>query len=64
MMRPVVELSECVLCGVCCSVCPTVFILNDTGYIEVAELDGYPEDDVNEAIKNCPASCISRDKVS
>ena len=37
---------------------PSVFKLNDAGYIEVAELDVYPEDEVNEAIKYCPVDCI------
>ena len=38
---------------------PTVFIMNDAGYIEVADLDVYPEDEVNDAIKYCPEDCIS-----
>ena len=38
---------------------PSVFILNDAGYIEVADLDVYPEDEVNDAIKYCPVDCIS-----
>lgn len=58
MRRPVVELSECILCEVCVAACPTVFILNDAGYIEVTDLAKYPEEDVNEAVKNCPAGCI------
>ncbi len=56
--HPVVELSDCILCGVCEAVCPEVFQLNDAGYVEVAEMEDYPEDKVNEAIKNCPADCI------
>jgi len=59
MKIPVVELSECILCGVCESVCPSVFSLNEAGYIEVTELSSYPADDVDEAIKNCPTSCIT-----
>jgi len=59
MKIPVVELSECILCGVCESVCPSVFSLNEAGYIEVTELSRYPADDVDEAIKNCPTSCIT-----
>ncbi|MDY6904601.1 MAG: ferredoxin [Thermodesulfobacteriota bacterium] len=58
MKHPVIELSECILCEVCTDVCPVVFQLNDAGYIEVADLDKYPVDDVDEAMKNCPASCI------
>jgi ferredoxin len=40
-------------------VSPEVFRLNDAGYIEVTELETYPQDEVNEAIKYCPTDCIS-----
>jgi ferredoxin len=56
---PVVELSDCILCGLCADVSPSVFRINEAGYIEVADLPDYPEDEIDEAIKNCPASCIS-----
>lgn len=58
MKRPVVELSDCIRCDVCVGVCPAAFRMNDAGYIEVIDLDAYPEDEVDEAIKNCPADCI------
>ena len=58
MKRPVVELSDCIRCDVCVGVCPAVFRMNDAGYVEVIDLSAYPEDEVNEAIKNCPADCI------
>jgi ferredoxin len=56
--RPVVDPGACSLCEGCIAVCPSVFRLNDAGFIEVVELDDYPLDDVNEAIKNCPEDCI------
>jgi ferredoxin len=56
---PMVDIGECSLCGGCIEVCPQVFRLNDTGFIEVSELSEYPEADVDEAIKNCPEGCIS-----
>jgi ferredoxin len=59
MKTPVVELSDCIGCGVCVEVCPQVFRMNDAGYIEVAELSVYPEAEVDEAVRNCPAGCIS-----
>jgi len=59
MQKPSVELSDCIICGVCVEVSPAVFRLNDAGYIEVAELETYPQDEVNEAIKYCPTDCIS-----
>jgi len=55
---PVVELSECIRCGVCEEVCPAVFQLTDAGYVQVADFSEYPEALVDEAIKNCPADCI------
>lgn len=58
MTEPVVELDKCILCMICVEVCPSVFSINDAGYIEVKERDKYPDDDVHEAVKNCPADCI------
>jgi ferredoxin len=54
----VVEMGDCVLCEGCIEVCPSVFSLNPAGYIEVAELEQYPEPEVDEAISICPANCI------
>lgn len=58
MKVPIVELSECIVCGVCVETCPEIFRLNDAGYIEVIELAVYSEPEVNEAIKYCPVDCI------
>lgn len=59
MKTPVVELSDCILCGICIEVAPSVFKLSSAGYIEISELPVYPETEVDEAIKNCPSDCIS-----
>jgi ferredoxin len=58
MKRPVVELSDCSHCDVCVEACPAVFRLNQAGYIEVVDLDAYPAEEVEDAIRNCPADCI------
>ena len=58
----IIELSDCILCDVCVEICPAVFRHNEAGYIEVVDLTTYPEDGVDEAIKNCPKDCISWDK--
>jgi ferredoxin len=58
MKVPVVDLSRCSLCGTCIEVSPSVFRMNEAGYIEVIELPVYPEAEVNEAIKYCPEDCI------
>jgi ferredoxin len=59
MKKPVVDLSDCILCGICQDLCPKVFNMNETGYIEVTEMPDYPQSCVNEAIKNCPSDCIA-----
>ena len=58
MRRPVVDIGACTLCEGCIEMCPEVFSLNEAGFIEVADLAQYPEDDVAEAIKYCPEDCI------
>ncbi len=59
MRRPVIELSDCVVCEVCVEACPAVFLLNDAGYIEIIDMAEYPEACVDEAVRNCPEDCIS-----
>ena len=59
MKKPLVELSDCISCGVCAEVSPDVFRLNDAGYIEVIDLNTYPREEVDDAIKYCPTDCIS-----
>lgn len=55
---PVIDLSQCVACDACLELCPAVFARNQAGYMEVLDLDSYPEDCVDEAINCCPADCI------
>ncbi|MDJ0622952.1 MAG: ferredoxin [Desulfocapsaceae bacterium] len=56
---PVVDIGKCTLCGGCIEVAPMVFRYNEgLNFIEVVDLDKYPEKEVNEAIKNCPVDCI------
>ena len=58
MKVPVIDIGACTLCMGCVEVCPEVFQLNDAGYIEVRELQTYPQEAVDEAIKYCPEDCI------
>lgn len=37
MKKPIIDISECVLCDICVELCPDVFIKNTAGYVEVAE---------------------------
>ncbi|MDY6989440.1 MAG: ferredoxin [Thermodesulfobacteriota bacterium] len=59
MKIPVIDLGECTDCEACLDLCPAVFRRNDAGYIEVVELSDYSKEEVDEAIKNCPADCIT-----
>ena len=59
MKKPVLEMGDCILCEICVEVCPQVFFLNDMRYVEVSDLAEYPQECVDEAIRNCPADCIS-----
>lgn len=63
MKIPVIDLGECVDCDACIEACPSVFRYSDAGYIEVVNLSRYPEDEVEDAIKNCPQDCISWEEV-
>jgi len=57
---PVIEAWSCSKCEGCISLCPSVFRVSQlTGDIEVMELNYYPEDEVNEAITDCPRDCIT-----
>ena len=56
---PSIDLGKCTNCEGCIEVAPSVFQFNSmTGMMEVIELNIYPEDLVDEAIKNCPEDCI------
>ncbi len=60
MKIPVIDLGLCTECEGCLVVCPVVFQFNQaTDMIEVVDLEVYAEDCVNEAIKTCPADCIT-----
>lgn len=55
---PVVDLGCCILCEICTDIAPHAFQINDAGFVEVRTLDDYSDEDVCEAIKNCPKDCI------
>lgn len=57
---PSIDLGRCTECEGCVEIAPTVFCYNtSTAMMEVIDLDEYPEELVDEAIKNCPEKCIS-----
>jgi ferredoxin len=59
---PTLDWSRCTGCEACLEVCPEVFVMNPAGYIEVLEHHPYPEECIEEAIRYCPADCISWDE--
>ena len=57
--RPAVDLGACTTCGGCVEIGPEIFRLrDDTGFLEVLDLDYYDPAIVEEAIKYCPEDCI------
>ncbi len=56
--KPAIDLGCCILCEVCIDLAPHAFEFNDAGYVDVLPLDSYEDDDIHEAVKNCPKDCI------
>jgi ferredoxin len=63
MKVPVIDLADCTLCGGCYDIYPELFRLNDAGFVEVAEMNCYPQADVDDAIKLCPQDCIHWEEI-
>jgi len=60
--RPEIDLGACTKCGGCLEVAPEIFRFREgAGFVEVADLDYYDADLVEEAMKFCPEDCISWD---
>ena len=58
-MAVYIDEDECIGCGTCEEICPEVFKLDlETEKAAVIMPEGGPEDLIEEAIDNCPASCI------
>jgi ferredoxin len=53
-----VDQDACIGCGLCASVVPEVFRLNDDGVSEVYDQAGADESRIQEAIDSCPVNCI------
>lgn len=58
-MKAFVDKDVCIGCGICCSMCDTVFRLNDDGKAEAyQEANENNQADVQAAIDGCPVSAI------
>ena len=62
-MKAYVDKDTCISCGICPSVCPEVFEMQDDGKAGVCNSDGVvPEEAVasaKEAEESCPVNAIS-----
>jgi ferredoxin len=57
--RVIIDEEECIGCGSCEEICPEVFKTNhQTEKSEVIKPEGGPEDLIEEAMGECPMSCI------
>jgi ferredoxin len=56
---PVVNQDECTGCQLCTDIAGNTFAMNDDDLATVVDPAGDPEDDIQEAIDSCPATCIS-----
>lgn len=54
---PVVKRDLCIGCGVCVSLCPEVFALDDEGKSKVINPNG--DCDLETAVASCPVGAIS-----
>ena len=59
MRAPVIDIGACTLCMGCVEVCPAVFRQNDAGYIEVIEMEIYPQEAVDEEDGDAPLVRLS-----
>jgi ferredoxin len=53
-----VDKDVCIGCGLCVSLVPEVFRLDDDGVSEVYNQVGAAEEGIQEAIDSCPVNCI------
>lgn len=61
-MKAYVDWDACIGCGLCCGICDSVFRMNDDKAEAYQEADEKTQDDVQNAIDNCPVSAISWDE--
>lgn len=60
-MKPSVDKETCIGCGLCPSICPSVFEMKDDGKAEaiVDDVSGSDLDDAKQAEASCPVNAIT-----
>jgi len=56
---PLVDQEVCISCGLCISICPNVFLFNNSGRSECFNPEGASEAEIQSAIDGCPVQAIS-----
>lgn len=59
-MKATVDRDTCISCGLCVSICPNVFEMDDEdiAIVKVDTIDVQDEEDAIEAADQCPVSAI------
>lgn len=57
-MEVIIHQDQCIGCGLCESICPEVFRLNDDSLAEVHQQPDAMTDSLQDAVDSCPVSCI------
>lgn len=55
-----IDRDACIGCGVCTTICPEVFELDDEGKAIIVKNANLSLNCVDEAIENCPTTAIKR----
>ena len=61
-MKAIVDPETCIGCGICCSICASVFRMNEQGKAQAYQAAAPEEEsDLQAAIESCPVNAIHRD---
>jgi len=56
--KPYIDEDVCIGCELCANTVPEVFRMREDNIAEVYDPEGAPEENIQEAIDNCPVNCI------
>ena len=59
MRRPGIALADCIVCEIFVELATKAFTISDSGFAQARELDDYGDENIHEAVKNCPKDCIT-----